>query len=168
MATFKNIEEIKQDIIKKSEKGVRQAQSSVYKIIDEFLHEYYREYKPAVYERTYQLLSSLVKTDVKRTDNGFISYVYFDASALDYSVKYFSKYPVAGGYMNPFNGKVTPDGVFPNPKGSAELTLESAMHGSHGGYIEGTPIWERSIDILDQNGYEILKRKLIQAGIPLK
>jgi len=168
MPVFKNIEAIKQDVIKKSEKGVRQAQNSVYKIIDQFLHEYYREYKPAIYERTHQLLNSLVKTEVIKTSNGFTSYVYFDVGALDYSVKYFSKYPVAGGYMNPFNGKVTPDGVFPNPKGSAELTLESAMHGSHGGYIEGIPIWERSIDILDQKGCEILKKKLIQAGIPLK
>ena len=61
MPVFKNIEAIKQDVIKKSEKGVRQAQNSVYKIIDQFLHEYYGEYNPSTTYKSEKFLDEIRK-----------------------------------------------------------------------------------------------------------
>lgn len=172
MATFKNIEEIKQDIIRKSESAIRVMQEKVYSIIDRFVKEYYAEYTPGdahkqlekynaslgkftfassyTYERTYQLYQSLVKSRVTRSGNGFKAEVYFDADRLDY-------------YFKLVNGEQVH-----NKGWSEEKTLESAAHGYHGGQIAGTAIWDEPIAILDQQANEMLKKELIKAGIPLK
>ena len=141
---------------------------SVFLIINRFVKEYYAEFSPAVYERTYQLFRSLVKTDVRSTGNGWVAEVYFDASMLDYQIKHLTKWPTNGGYMNPFNGAISSDGSFPNPKGSADLVLQSAAHGSHGGYTSGTAIWDEPLAILNTEAINILKRELIAAGIPIR
>ena len=55
----------------------------------------------------------------------------------------------------------------PNKGWSEEKTLTAAAHGSHGGYASGTAIWDEPIGILSSEAYNILKRMLIDAGIPL-
>ena len=147
-------------------------QENVYQIINRFVKEYYSEYTPGdyhkqlqidndrlgkptyasmyVYERTYQLYQSLVKSRVVRSGNGFKAEVYFDADRLDY-------------YFKLVNGEQVH-----NKGWSEEKTLESAAHGYHGGLIAGTAIWDEPIAILDQQSNEMLKRELIKAGIPLK
>ena len=150
MPVFNNIEAIKRDIIKKSEKGIEQAQDRIYKFIDMFLKEYYNEYDPKVYERTEQLLNSLVKSKVVSSGNGYVAEVYFDIDKLDYSMK------KVGGKLVPNHGW------------SEEETLASAARGEHGGYVVGTAIWSDPIAYLPKEAYDILKRELIKAGIPLK
>ena len=172
MATFKNIEEIKKDVIRKSEPAIRVMQEKVYQIIDRFVKQYYAEYTPGdshkelekynaslgkftyastyTYERTYQLYQSLVKSRVVSSGSGFKAEVYFDVGKLDY-------------YFKLVNG------VQVHNKGwSEEKTLESAAHGHHGGQIAGTAIWDEPVVILNQQANEMLKRELIKAGIPLK
>lgn len=165
---FNSIDELKNYILSKSRNALQKTEEQVYQILDRFMKEYYAEYSPIVYERTYQLYRSLVKTDIVSTNNGWKAYVYFDATNLDYQIKHLTKHPIDGGYMNPFNHAISSDGTFPNPNGSAEKTLESAMYGSHGGVSGGTPIWSESIAILNTEAYEILKRMLESEGIPIK
>lgn len=167
--TFKSIDELKNYILRKSGSAIAMAQEKVYQVIERFIKQYYAEYTPEVYERTYQLYRSLVKSDVKPTGNGWVAEVYFDLDALDYQIKHFTQWPVtSGGYMNPFNYAVSPDGSFSNPKGSAEKVLSSAAHGYHGGKFAGTAIWDEPMIVLWKSKRDLLKKALIDAGIPVK
>ena len=148
--TFDSMDALKNYILSKSKVAIQLAQERVYLVIHRFVKEYYAEFSPEVYERTYQLFRSLVKSDIKSTGNGWTAEVYFDLDALDY-------------HMKRVNGREVPN------KGWSEMkTLEAAMAGSHGGYTDGTPIWDYSIAVLSQEGYHILKKSLIDAGIPVK
>ena len=168
--TFNSMEELKNYILSKSQIAIRVAQEEVYGIIHKFVKQYYSEYDPSVYERTYQLLRSLVKTDVISTGNGWEAQIYFDIGALDYTIKTFTKsdYYWDGAYHNPFNNDMSSNGVFQNPKGSGEKTMQSAAHGYHGGKASGTAIWDEPIKILNREAINILKKWLIKYDIPLK
>jgi hypothetical protein len=166
--TFDSLDALKNYILSKSKVSIQLAQERVYLIIHKFVKEYYAEYTPEVYERTYQLFRSLVKSGIKPTDNGWEAEVYFDLDALDYQIKHLTKWPVDGGYMNPYNGAISPDGSFSNPEGSAQKVMESAGRGEHGGYKVGTAIWTDPLIELWNNERDIFKRALIDAGIPVK
>lgn len=148
--TFNSVDELKSYILSHSASAVGMAQERVFQVIDRFVKQYYAEFSPEMYERTYQFYRSLVKTDIISTGNGWVAEVYFDVDALDYAMKR-------------VNGIERP-----NKGWSEQKTLDAAMAGSHGGYTGGTPIWEYSIAILSQEAYHILKRALIDAGIPVK
>ena len=82
MPSFTSIEQIKEYIIQHSKPAVESATNYVYKILHQFMEKYYSEYSPSVYEATYQMLASLVKTDVKSTGNGWVAEVYFDEESV--------------------------------------------------------------------------------------
>lgn len=166
--TFDSLAALESYILSQSGVAIKIAQEKVFRLIEDYILKYYTEFDPSVYQRTYQLLCSLVKTAVVPTGNGWVAEVYFDASTLDYHIKHMTKVKVDGGYMNPYNHVVTPDGVFQNSKGSGGKTLEAAAHGSHGGYTSGTAIWDDPMKILNKEAYSMLKKALIAAGIPVK
>ena len=149
--TFNSTDELKNYILSKCEEAIQNAQLEVHAIIDRFLMQYYAEYDPSLYERTYQLLHSLVKSDVKSTGNGYEAEIYFDVSMLDYSVK-----------------TLKGIGTWSNKNWSEQTTLEAAAHGSHGGWTSGTAIWDDPMKIIDAKAIQILKKHLIAAGIPLR
>ena len=165
---FRSKADIESYVLSRMGTAVQAAQERIYQIVDKFLKQYYSEYSPKVYERTYQLYHSLVKTEVTSTGKGYTAAVYFDASQLDYQTKYLTKHPVEGGFMNPYNHKISPSGAFANPKGSGEKTLAAAAHGSHGGWTDGTAIFDLPLLELRSDLNEILKQELISAGIPVK
>lgn len=152
---FKSAKELENYILSHSKAAIEQAREKVYDVIAGFLFKYYDEFEPKVYERTLQLLSSLVKENVVPTKNGWKTEVYFDIKALDYSTKLRNGIKV------------------PNKGWSEEATLHEAMVGhSHGGYVnpygENTAIWTSSMEVLDKDAIETLKQELINAGIPIK
>ena len=49
----------------------------------------------------------------------------------------------------------------------ADEVLNTAMHGSHGGYVDGTAIWDESMVELGDI-VALIKRELIAAGLPVK
>jgi hypothetical protein len=152
---FKNETELKNFLMKKCRNALVKSQQQVYQIIDRFVKEYYAYYSPEMYERTYQLYRSLVKSDIVATDNGYEAKVYFDLSSLDY---------VTGG------------------KPSGEQVMTAAKEGWHGAvgkipnsdkyykYVVsgGEGIWDEPKQILDAQAKEILKKMLISEGIPIK
>ena len=147
---FKNEAQLKNFLMAKCKNAVVQAQEKVYRIIDRCLDQYYGEFKPDEYIRTQKLLNSLVKSNIKPVGNGFEAEVYFDEKQLNYQT-----------------------GVVPTQHRTgyatwgAEEVLDTAMHGSHGGYIDGTAIWGSSQAILGDI-YALLRNELIAQGIPLK
>ena len=50
--------------------------------IEEFIREYYREYTPNQYQRVWKFLNSVVKTEPKKTSNGYKVEVYIDTSLV--------------------------------------------------------------------------------------
>lgn len=148
--TFDSTDALKNYILPKCAIAIRYAQMEIFNIIDKFLMNYYGEFSPEVYQRTQQLLHSLVKSDIKSTGSGYEAEVYFDVGLLDYSMK-------------------TINGItVPNKGWSEEKTLSAAAHGSHGGWVSGTAIWDDPMEIIDSKAIEILKKHLIAAGIPLR
>ena len=144
--TFHSIEELKQYILSHSQNALQKATEQVYQIINRFVKEFYAEYSPSMYDRTYQLYQSLVKTDVEVSGNGCTAYVYFDFSSLVY---------MTGS----------------RPSGSQ--VMNAAAYGGHGAeglhvIAGGTGIWSEPMRILSTEAIEILKRMLIAEGIPIK
>lgn len=172
MNTFNTMDELEDYILERVKQAMIPIQEQVYAIVDRFLKQYYAEYTPSYYERTYQLYKSLVKTGIKKTANGYEAYVYFDVDTLDYAFKTFKKRArrtPSGEYMNPFNRQVNSSGVFKNEGYSAEKTLAGAMFGSHGGLsANGTYIWIESLRRLDNEYIDIFKKYLKANGIPIK
>ena len=161
--TFSSMEELKNYILSQSQAAIKLAQEKVAMIINHFLTDYYREFEPEVYTRTYQLLRSLIKSDVKPTANGWCAEVYFDLSALDYSTRVVpAQFPWASKNNTYHRQTWTHE--------NDAWVLETAMAGSkpHGGYKTGTQIWNESIKVLNKEAINILKEKLIDAGIPVK
>lgn len=157
---FKSEKELERFILKKSRLALLKAQDEVYRIIKKFIYDYYNDYDPSFYDRTYQLLSSLVESRIISTGKGYRAEVYFALDKLSYS-----KYAWQGG----------------DPP-SGEEVFEAAKRGLHGaigdagggwqylymGGNTGVNIWSDPIRELDEKAINILKKMLIAEGIPIK
>ena len=159
--TFDSLDALKNYILSRSQVAIKMAQERVFKIIEDFLLKYYEEFSPEVYIRTYQLLCSLVKTDVKKTDNGWVAEIYFDVDALDYSMRVV---PSQFSWASPQNTYRRENWTHENDI----AVFEMAAHGSHGGYTSGTAVWDDPIKVLKKEGINILKQSLIAAGVPVR
>ena len=143
---FKNKKQLEAFLLQKCKPALERSQNQVYKIIDLYLNRFYADYDPVMYERTYKLLHSLVKSDVVSTGNGYKAEVYFD---LDY---------------------LYTTGAQP----SGEDVMFEASHGGHGAKGlkvvngGGEDAWFTPLEILDAEAIEILKNMLISEGIPIK
>ena len=144
---LKSESELKRFLLAKCRNALEKAQEQVYQIIDRFVKEFYAEFTPEMYERTYQLFRSLVKSDIIPTGNGYKAEVYFDLSSLNY---------VTGS------------------KPSGEQVMGAAEWGRHGAMglavadFKGTSIWHEPLEILNAEAINILKKMLISEGIPIK
>lgn len=159
--TFDSLDALKNYILSKSEVAIKMAQERIFKIIEDFLLQYYMEFEPEVYVRTYQLLCSLVKTEVKRTANGWVAEIYYDLDSLNYSMRIV---PSQFSWASPHNTYHRQDWTHENDI----AVFEMAAHGSHGGYTSGTAVWDDPMRIIKQEGFNILKQSLINAGIPVR
>ena len=153
---FKNEKELERFLLKKSRLALLKAQDKVYEIIKKFLYEYYHDYDPSVYDRTYQLLRSLVESRIVTDGKGYKAEVYFNVDSLNY---------VTGGMP------------------SGEQVMDAAIKGLHGAigdipksdkqfkYMAGNTgvnIWGDPMQELNAKAINILKQMLISEGIPIK
>ncbi len=78
-------------------KMLAKTQNEIYEAIDKSIKEYYLEYTPRVYDRTYQFLNSLVKTEIKQSGNKLWCEVKIDEDYLNsvypYTGKFIPSYP---------------------------------------------------------------------------
>lgn len=147
---FKNRNELLSFLYDKAYDALKNAQTVVYDIIQDYLHQFYADYDPVLYERTEQLLRSLVKGDVRPSAKGYVVDVYFDLSSLNY---------VTGN----------------QPTG--EQVMAAASQGLHGAigsdllYVHGNTgvgVWKDPLQALDAEAIRILKDRLAEQGIPIK
>ena len=160
---FKNETELKKHILAKCKNAIIKSQAQVYQIIDRFVKQFYAEFTPEMYDRTYQLFRSLVKGDIKSTPNGYEAYVYFDVDMLDHYVHTIR--------VKKSNGKTYTYSYSGKHDWSEEEILDNALTGNlpHGGFAGagGQPIWTESLEVLNAEAIEVLKRMLISEGIPI-
>lgn len=144
---FHSIGELRQYIISHSKPAVEVAEQKVFQIMEDVMLQFYGEYDPVMYDRTFQLLTCCVKTDVVSTGSGWKAEVYFDAGML--------------GYLT-------------GSQPSGEQVLQAAKWGRHGAMglavanFKGTPIMDESISRIASVIFPIMKSALIAAGIPVK
>ena len=152
---FRSSDEIKRFLKAKMQPAIIKAEEQVYMIIDRFIKQFYAEYSPELYERTYQLYRSLVKSEIKETANGYEATVYFDLSNIDYS------YRTLGGKRYSHNG-ASPDEVM--------AAAAKGGHGAEGWKIasHGTGIYDDPINVLNKEAINLLVRMLQSEGIPIR
>jgi hypothetical protein len=123
--------------------AVAQVEDKVYGEFAGNLNQYYTEFMPAEYIRTGALYGSLDRTGVQSSGSGASAEVFFDTPSYQ-------------------NGWVPlQSGDYGYATWSGEKVLNTAMHGSHGGYVGGTAIWDDSISSL--GGKAGIKAMLIEA-----
>lgn len=145
MPEFTSMSQVKDYILGKSQTAVAMAQERVYEVLDRYLDAFYGSYEPVYYERTRQLLRSLVKSSVRRVGNTVEAEVYFDVSSLSYST-----------------------GAKP---GGLDV-LGAAASGGHGAnglkVIPGSiGVWDDPMNIIRPEAIQMLVKYLRGAGIPL-
>lgn len=154
---FKNEKELERFVLKKCRLALMKTQDRVYTILKDYLRQFYMDYEPTIYNRTYQLLQSLVQSQVVSDGKGYKVEVYFALDNLSY----------AGG----------------NPSG--EQVMEAAAQGYHGAigdmpYKDGKFLYmhgEKGISVWDgpqgpilrlsKEAYDMLEQMLIAEGIPV-
>lgn len=162
---FKNQKELEAFLMKKCQSALSKAQNRVYEIIKKFLDQFYADYDPREggkigYDRTYQLLNSLVKQRIVPDGKGYKAEIYFDLDSLKYS-----KYIWQGGNVP------TGEQVFE----AAKQGLHGAIGDAGGGYQfhyvdghKGISIWNDPIQELDAKAIDILVDMLRAEGISIK
>lgn len=123
--------------------AVAQVEEKVYEEFAGNLNQYYTEFMPAEYIRTGALYGSLDRTGVQSSGSGASAEVFFNTPS--YQSGWIPLQSGDYGYATWSGAKV----------------LDTAMHGSHGGYVSGTAIWDDSISSL--GGKAGIKAMLIEA-----
>jgi hypothetical protein len=144
---FKDKKQLERFLLKKCRLALLKAQDEVCKIIKQFLYQYYADYDPVMYERTYQLLSSLVESRIVSDGKGYRAEVYYNFDGLNYET---------------------------GSQPSGKQVMDAAAYGGHGAtglkivYGSGKDIWYEPLEIIDAEAINILKKMLIAEGIPIK
>lgn len=149
---FKNEKDLERFLLEKCKAVIAETENKIYADIKSVLVQFYQEFTPDEYIRTRQLLHSLVKSNIKKTRNGYEAEVYFDAGLMDYE-KGVVQTQHGTGYAT----------------WSGETVLNVAMDSNvpHGGYASGTSVWPVSMDKIG-NVWKLLEQKLRAQGIPIK
>lgn len=125
MAKVRNMAELEKVMLEQCKKLCEFASDEVHKAVDKYIKQYYSEWTPSVYERTYDFLGSAFKTDVVRKGNGYEAVVYIDYESLN-------KYKDDTGFQ----------------------VVTWANQGLHGGLDVGTDtaVWDDAIDETVRSG----------------
>ncbi len=143
VVTIKNLNDFTKIIEARVSKALEMTQKEIFDVVQEHIKNYYHEMVPILYDRTWHLLNSLIKTEVVKTGNTFACSVEIDRDYLNY------KY--SGG-------------------ASGLEVMEYADNHSHGGVYDDDfgCVWQ---DSLAELGLEpgiryIMKKNLQKCGVP--
>ena len=151
-------------MMKALRRTVENGRDKAYNVIHFSLLKFYGEYTPQFYERTKQILNSLVKSEVVSTGNGYEAIVYVDLGRLNHpKFRRYQRYcenPRKSGNLKTY---------YIERKWSEDQILDSVMlDGSHGQSNPGTAVWVESMAELDVEFLGFLKKELIRNGIPVR
>lgn len=159
-AVIKNMKDLNRIFEKRASYALKMAQKMIGECIQESIEEYYKEKVfldgasaiPLIYDRTYKLLDSMVKTEIVKNGNTLSCQVGISDDYLNY------KYP---GSDSPYNLDAT---------GRDVLTWNNE-DGSHGYTVDGDwKIWDEAMRTLSgKDGIiSILVSKLKKSGLNIK
>lgn len=153
--TFKNEAQLKKFLSEKCAKAVKNAKEKVYEELAGNLNQFYTEFKPKEYIRTGALFDALESTDVIRTGNQHMSRV---EAEVGFNVPHYE------------HGEVLlQSGEYGFSYWDDEHILDVVMTGDlpHGGYEDGTAIWNESMSGLGgKRGIEnLMKQELKKQGL---
>ncbi|MCM1221140.1 MAG: hypothetical protein NC548_42325 [Lachnospiraceae bacterium] len=145
---IKSVSELENAIVDRLRIAVNEIQEKIYRVLDEYMQKYYADYSPSMYDRTYQLYKSFVKSEITPAPHGWKAEVYFDYSQLNY---------ITG---------LQPSGL---------AVFEAALVGQHGAAglkmmpgNTGIDIWDDPSLKLDSEHNNIIRQALLDAGLPVK
>lgn len=146
---FSNEAALKAALVAACTTAVAQVEEKVHGTFNEKLNKFYGEFTPAEYIRTNALMGSLQRTGATSTGNGAVADVYFTTPSYQTGWIPIQSTPVTGrlGWASWSGGQV----------------LDTAMHGSHGGYAGGTAVWDEGFSEL--GGESGIKAMLLNAVI---
>ncbi len=149
---IKNNAQLRKVLMDKCAAAVASAERKVFKEVSDNLDNFYFEYKPEEYIRTYALLNSLQHTGVKKTGNQYVSSakaeVYFNTPSYQQGAVPLQHTPEHGMYG------------WSSLSGEEVLKNALTTNHPHGGYISGTPVWNKSMRNL--GGKKGIKNLIIQ------
>lgn len=154
---FKNEKELERFVLKKCRLAILKAQEEVYRIIKNFLRQFYADYDPSAYQRTYQLLQSLVQSRVISSGKGYTAEVYFKLDGLSYDGGNPSGEQVMAAASQGLHGAI---GKIPNSKYNSNFQYFDGN--------SGVSVWDDPVKKLDAEAINILKNMLIAEGVPIK
>ena len=125
-----NSAQLKAALVEACTNAVAEVEEKVFEEFSGKLNQYYTEFSPAEYIRTGALYNSLDRTGVHPTGNGASAEVFFNTPSYE------------TGFV------LLQSGDYGYATWSGAKVLDTAMNGSHGGYVDGTAIWDESIDSL--------------------
>lgn len=157
---IKSISDLNKILEQRATLALKMAQKEIGDCIQESIDEYYKERvfrggtsaTPLVYERTYKLLNSLVKTEIVKHGNTLSCEVGISDDYLNY------QYPGTDGW----------DGVDAT---GLDVLMWNEENGSHGGTVDGDwKIWSQAMQTLSgEDGIMALfVSKLKKCGIKVK
>ena len=140
MAGFNSIEALKAEILKRMRNALSTAEDDIYGVYRQYNDEFYNEYTPFLYERTYQLRDNLDMSGIEPLANGYAANVYYHN---DWNYKSQSGELTTGEIVN------------------------LIMHGEHDQH--DVRAWDDATSELigEGKGYQILKDALNSAGLPV-
>ena len=140
---IKNANDLIEVLRKRISLALKDTQDVIYEALQFELTNYYQEITPKIYNRTYELFNSIIKTDVAMSSDGFYCTVEVDPSYLNYTYK----------------------------GGATGLEVwEWANANTHGGTVKGNiEVWNNAMNSLggEQGIIATMKQNLIKYGVPV-
>lgn len=163
MKTINNMKELEKAIQGRLSLALKFTQQEIYKVIQENIKNYYEEKVfydrttgnmsaiPSVYDRTYQFLNSLIKTDVVIKNGSVSCSVMIDTDSLDYIQ----------------DGNVVVDMI--NRGYHADKSLNDGTYETPRNIYAKSHFWDDSLQQLGgYNGIlEIMKKNCKRVGLPI-
>lgn len=130
MATvIKSMSDLTKILESRIQQALKMTQQEIFKVIQQHITDYYHEYNPRMYQRTWKFLDSLIKTNIVNTNGTISCTVEIDKDYLPYRYKggatglevanYANQYSHGGVYDDDF-GQFWDDAM-------AELGLEPGI-----------------------------------------
>lgn len=158
MPSFSSMSELESFIEDACKSAVRKTEDEIKSIMRKQVNVFYNEYEPYAYDRTRRLSRALTK---KLDRDGLGFEVGFSPEKLDYE-NGVMELKTTADEGSPLYGKCGWAAW-----GSKEVLDTAVKKGLHGGKIDGTPIWESSLQSIGSVPKK-LKKNMIAAGLPIK
>ena len=82
--TIKSMSDLTKVIEPRIQQALKMTQQEIFEVVQQHITDYYHEYSPRMYQRTWEFLNSLIKTEIVKSSNGISCSVEIDKDYLSY------------------------------------------------------------------------------------